>query len=138
VDAQLLNTVVIVLALVVIAGLAMLLVARHVSLQRTVFLANSGPLSEAEMRGLKAWARRTKAAFAGAMLFVVLNGVLLIVTNPAPLWLGWLGLGAGIVIVVVGLTIHFSGQCPRCGYIIGFQSALLLTYRCERCKTPFR
>jgi hypothetical protein len=72
------------------------------------------------------------------MLFVVLNGVLLIVTNPAPLWLGWLGLGAGIVIVVVGLAIHFSGRCPRCGYIIGFQSALLLPYRCERCKTPFR
>ena len=88
VDAQLLNTVVMVLALGVIAGLAVLLVARHLSLQRTVSMANSGPLSEAEKRGLKAWARRTKAAFAGAMLFVVLNGVLLIVTNPAPLWLG--------------------------------------------------
>ena len=66
------------------------------------------------------------------------NCVLLIVTNPAPLWLGWLGLGAGIIIVVVGLAIHFSGRCPRCGYIIGFQSALLLPYRCERCKAPFR
>ena len=71
-----------------LAGLAVLLVARHLSLQRTVSMANSGPLSEAEKRGLKAWARRTKVAFAGAMLFVVLNGVLLIVTNPAPLWLG--------------------------------------------------
>ena len=71
-------------------------------------------------------------------MFVVLNGVLLIVTNPAPLWLGWLGLGAGSIIVVVGLAIHFSGRCPRCGYIIGFQSALLLPYRCERCKAPFR
>jgi hypothetical protein len=138
VDAQLLNTVVMVLALGVIVGLAALLLARHVSLQRTVSIANSGPLSEAEKRGLKAWARRTKVAFAGAMLFVVLNGVLLIVTNPAPLWLGWLGLSAGIVIVVVGLAIHFSGRCPRCGYIIGFQSPLMLPYRCERCKTPFR
>jgi hypothetical protein len=138
VDAQLLNTVVMVLALGVILGLAVLLVARHVSLQRTVSIANSGPLSEAEKRGLKAWARCTKVAFAGAMLFVVLNGGLLIVTNPAPLWLGWLGLSAGLVIVVVGLAIHFSGWCPRCGYIISFQSPLLLPNRCERCKTPFR
>jgi NADH:ubiquinone oxidoreductase subunit 3 (subunit A) len=138
VDAELLNAVVIVLAIVVIAGLPVLLVVRYFSLRRSVSIKDSGPLSEAERRGLKAWARRTKVAFAGAMLFVVLNGVLLIVTNPAPLWLGWLGLGAGIVIVVVGLAIHFSGRCPRCGYIIGFQSALLLPYRCERCKTPFR
>jgi NADH:ubiquinone oxidoreductase subunit 3 (subunit A) len=138
VDAELLNAVVIVLAIVVIAGLPVLLVVRYFSLRRRVSIKDSGPLSEAERRGLKAWARRTKVAFAGAMLFVVLNGVLLIVTNPAPLWLGWLGLGAGIVIVVVGLAIHFSGRCPRCGYIIGFQSALLLPYRCERCKTPFR
>ena len=116
----------------------MLLVARRVSLRRSVSIKDSGPLSETEKRGLRAWARRTKAAFAGTMLFVVLNGVLLIVTNPAPQWLGWLGLGAGIVIVVVGLAIHFSGRCPRCGYIIGFQSALLLPYRCERCKAPFR
>jgi hypothetical protein len=138
VDAQLLNTVVMVLTLGVIVGLAVLLVARHFSLQRSVSIKDSGSLSEAEKRGLKAWARRTKAAFTGAMLFVVLNGVLLIVTNPAPLWLGWLGLGAGIVIVVVGLAIHFSGRCPRCGYIIGFQSALLLPFRCGRCKAPFR
>jgi hypothetical protein len=138
VDAELLNAVVIVLAIVVIAGLPVLLVVRYFSLRRSVSIKDPGPLSEAERRGLKAWARRTKVAFAGAMLFVVLNGVLLIVTNPAPLWLGWLGLGAGIVIVVVGLAIHFSGRCPRCGYIIGFQSALLLPYRCERCKTPFR
>ncbi len=137
-DAELLNAVVIVLAIVVIAGLPVLLVVRYFSLRRSVSIKDSGPLSDAERRGLKAWARRTKVAFAGAMSFVVLNGVLLIVTNPAPLWLGWLGLGAGIVIVVVGLAIHFSGRCPRCGYIIGFQSALLLPYRCERCKTPFR
>ena len=138
VDAQLLNAGVMVLTLGVVAGLAVLLVARRVSLSRSVSIKDSGPLSETEKRGLRAWARRTKAAFAGAMLFVVLNGVLLIVTNPAPLWLGWLGLGAGIVIVVVGLAIHFSGRCPRCGYIIGFQSALLLPFRCERCKAPFR
>ena len=85
-----------------------------------------------------AWARRSKAAFTGAMLFAVFNGVLLIVTNPAPQWLEWLGLSAGIVIVAIGLAIHFSGRCPRCGYIIGFQSPLLLPYRCERCKTSFR
>jgi NADH:ubiquinone oxidoreductase subunit 3 (subunit A) len=138
VGAQILNTVMIVLAIVVIVGLAVLLLARHFSLQRSVSIKDSGPLPEAEKRGLKAWARRTKVAFAGAMLFVVLNGVLLILTNPAPLWLGWLGLSAGIVIVVVGLAIHFFGRCPRCGYIIGFQSPLLLPYRCERCKTPFR
>jgi hypothetical protein len=138
VDAQLLNTVVMVLALGVIVGLAVLLVARHYSLQRSVSIEDSGPLSEADKRGLKTWARRTTVAFAGAMLFVILNGVLLIVTNPAPLWLGWLGLSAAIVIVVIGLAIHFSGRCPRCGYIIGFQSPLLLPYRCERCKTPFR
>jgi hypothetical protein len=137
-DAELLNAVVIVFALVVIAGLAVLLVARYFSLRRSVSIKDSGPLSETERRELKAWARRTKVAFAGAMLFVALNGVLLIVTNPAPLWLGWLGLGAGIVIVTVGLAIHFSGRCPRCGYIIGFQSALLLPNKCERCKTPFR
>lgn len=126
------------LVLVVIVGLVVALVARYVSLRRGVSLEDSGPLSEAEKRGLKAWAHHTRAAFAGAMLFVVLNGVLLIVTNPAPLWLGWLGLGAGIVIVVIGLAIHFSGRCPRCGYIIGLQSPLLLPYSCERCKTPFR
>ena len=137
-DAQLLNAVVMVLTLGVMVGLAALLVARRVSLRRSVSIKDSGPLSETEKRGLSAWARRTKAAFAGAMLFVVLNGVLLIVTNSAPLWLGWLGLGAGIVIVVVGLAIHFSGRCPRCGYIIGFQSPLMLPNRCERCKTPFR
>ena len=137
-DAQLLNTVVMVLALGVIVGLAVLLVARHYSLRRSVSIEDSGPLSEADKRGLKAWARRTKVAFAGATLFVILNGVLLIVTNPAPLWIGWLGLGAGIVIVVIGLAIHFSGRCPRCGYIIGFQSPLLLPNCCERCKTPFR
>ncbi len=71
------------------------------------------------------------------MLFVVLNGVLIAV-NPAAPRLGWLSLGAAVIIVAVGLAIHFSGRCPRCGYIIGFQSALLLPYRCERCKTPFR
>jgi hypothetical protein len=136
--AQLLDAVVMVLTLGVVAGLAVLLAARHVSLRRSVSIKDWGPLSEAEKRGLRAWARRTKAAFAGAMLFVVLNGVLLIVTNPAPLWLGWLGLGAAIVIVVVGLAIHFSGRCPRCSYIIGFQSPLLLPHRCERCKTPSR
>ncbi len=128
----------IVLVLVVIAGLAVLFVARYSSLRRSVSIKDSGPLSEADKRGLKAWARRTKVAFAAAMLFVALNGFLLIVTNPAPLWLGWLGLGAGIVILVIGLAIHFSGRCPRCGYITGFQSPLLLPYRCERCKTPFR
>jgi hypothetical protein len=138
VDAELLNAVVIVLALVVIAGLAVLFVARYISLRSSASIKNWGPLSEAERRGLKAWARRTKVAFAGAMLFVILNGVLLIVTNPAPLWLGWLGLGAAIIVMVVGLAVHFSGRCPRCGYIIGFQSPLLLPYRCERCKTPFR
>ena len=137
-DAQLLNAVVIVLALCVIAGLLVLLVAKHFSLQRSVSIKDSGPLSEAEKRGLRAWARRTKVAFAGCMLFVALNGILLIVTNPAALWLGWLGLGVSIVIVACGLAVHFSGRCPRCGYIIGFQSPLLLPYRCERCKTPFR
>jgi hypothetical protein len=89
VDAQLLNTVMMVLALGVIAGLAVLLVARHLSLQRTVSMANSGPLYEVEKRGLKAWARRTKVAFAGPCCSVVLNGVLPFVSNPAPLWLGW-------------------------------------------------
>ncbi len=137
-DAELLNAVVIVLALVVIASLPALLLVRHFSLRRSVSIKHLGTLSEAEKHGLKTWARHTKVAFAGAMLFVVLNGVLLIVTNPAPLWLGWLGLGAAIIIVVVGLAVHFSGRCPRCGYIIGFQSPLLLPYRCERCKTPFR
>jgi hypothetical protein len=139
VDAEdLLDAVVIALALVVIAGLAVLLVVRYFSLRSSVSIRDPGALSEAEKRGLKAWARRTKVAFAGAMLFVVLNGALLIAANPAPLWLGWLGLGAGLVIVVVGLAIHFSGRCPRCGYIIGLQSPLLLPTRCERCKTPFR
>ena len=47
VDAHLLNTVVMVLALGVIAGLVVLLVARQFSLQRTVSIVNSGPLSEA-------------------------------------------------------------------------------------------
>jgi hypothetical protein len=138
VDAQLLNAFVMVLALVVIAGLAVLFAARYFSLQRSVSIVDSGPLSEAEKRKLKAWARRTKVAFAGAILFVALNSLLLIVVNPVPLWLGWLGLGAGTVIVVVGLAIHFSGRCPRCGYIIGLQSPLMLPYRCERCKTSFR
>jgi hypothetical protein len=138
VDAQLLNAVVMVLALVVIVSQAVLLVARRFSLQRSISIEDSGSLSEAEKQAPKAWARRTKVALAGAMLFVVLNGVLLIVTNPAPLWLGWLVIGAGIVIVIVGLAIHFSGRCPRCGYMIGFQNALLLPYRCERCKTPLR
>jgi hypothetical protein len=138
VDAELLNAVVIALAIVVIAGLPVLLVVRYFSLRRSVSIKDSGPLSEAERRGLKAWAHRTKVAFAGVMLFVVLYGALLIVTDPAPLWLGWLGLGAAIIVVIVGLAIHFSGRCPRCGYIIGFQSPLLLPYRCERCKTPFR
>jgi len=138
VDAELLNTVVIVLAIGVLAGLAVLLVARHFSLRRSVSIKDSRPLSEAEKQALRTWARRTKIAFAGAMSFVVLNGVLLIVTNPAPLWLGWLGLGTGIVVVAAGLAVHFSGRCPRCGYIIGFQSPLMLPYRCERCKTPFR
>jgi hypothetical protein len=138
VDAELLNAVVIMVALVVIAGLAVLFVARYFSLRRSVSIEDLGPLSEAERRGLKAWARRTKVSFAGAMLFVVLNGVLLIAVNPAPLWLGWLRLGAATIIVVVGLAVHFSGRCPRCGYTIGLQSLLLLPYRCERCKTPFR
>jgi hypothetical protein len=138
VDAELLNAVVIMLALVVIVVLAVLFVARYFSLRSSVSIEDWGPLSEAERRGLKAWARRTKVAFAGAMLFVILNGVLLIATNPAPLWLGWLGLGTAITIVVVGLAVHFSGRCPRCGYIIGLQNPLLLPYRCERCKTPFR
>jgi NADH:ubiquinone oxidoreductase subunit 3 (subunit A) len=138
VDAELLNVVVIVLAVVVIAGLAVLFVARYFSLRRSVSIEDLGPLSETERRELEAWSRRTKVAFAGAMLFVVLNGVLLIAVNPAPLRLGWLSLGAAIIILVVGLAIHFSGRCPRCGYIIGLQSPLLLPYRCERCKTPFR
>ncbi len=138
-DAELLNAVVIVLSLVVIAGLAVLFVARYISLRRGFSIKDKGAaLSNAERRGLKAWARRTKLAFAGAMLFLVLHGVLLIVTNPAPLWLGWVGLGAAIVVVTVGLAIHFSGRCPRCGYMIGLQSPLLLPTRCERCKTPFR
>jgi hypothetical protein len=107
-------------------------------LQRNASIKDLGPLSEAEKRELSTWARRTKIAFAGAMLFVALHSVLLVVTNPAPLWVGWLGLGAGIVIVACGLAVHFSGRYPRCGYIIGFQSPLLLPYRCERCKTPFR
>ncbi len=93
-DAQLLKAVPIVLALVVVAGFAALFVARYISLRRSVSIENKGTLSDAERRGLKAWARRTKVAFAEAMLFVALNGILLIVTNPAPLWLGWLGLGA--------------------------------------------
>jgi hypothetical protein len=141
VDAELLSAVVIVLALVVIAALAVLFVARHFSLRRSVSIEDLGPLSEAERRELEAWVRRTKVAFAGAgagaMLFVVLNGVLLIAVNPAPPWLGWLSLGAAIFIGVEGLAIHFSGWCPRCGYLIGIQSPLLLPYRCERCKTPF-
>ena len=116
----------------------MLFVARYFSLRRSVSIEDLGPLSEAERRELEAWARRTKVAFAGAMLFVVLNGVLLIAINPAPPWLGWLSLGAAIIIVAVGLAIHFSGRCPRCGYMIGLESPLLLQYRCVRCKTPFR
>jgi hypothetical protein len=138
VDAQVLDSVVMVLALGVAAGLVVLLVARHVSLQRSVSIEGSGPLSEVERRSLRTWARRTKVSFIGCMLFVVLNGVLLILTNPAPLWLGWSGLGTGVVVVGAGLALHFSGRCPRCGYIIGLQSPLLLPYRCERCKTPFR
>jgi hypothetical protein len=86
--AELLNAVVIVLAFVIIVGLAVLLVARYFSLRRGVSIKDSGPLSDAEKRRLKAWARRTKLAFAGDMLFLVLYGMLLIVTNPAPLWLG--------------------------------------------------
>lgn len=71
--AALLNAVVRVLALVVIVGLAVLLVARYFSLRRGVTIKDSGPLSEAEKRGLEAWGRRTKVAFAGAMLFVALQ-----------------------------------------------------------------
>ena len=85
VDAELLNAVVIVLALVVIAGLAVLFVARHFSLGSSASIKDRGALSEAERRGLRAWARRTKVAFAGAILLVILNGVLLIATTPAPL-----------------------------------------------------
>ncbi len=115
--ADLLNALVIVLALVVVAGLAVLFVARRFSLRRSVSIEDEGAvLSDTERRGLKVWARRTKLAFAGALLFLVLYGVLLIATNPAPLWLGWLGLVAAVVIVAVGLGIHFSGRCPRCGY----------------------
>jgi hypothetical protein len=132
VDAGLLNVVVLMLVLVVIASLLALLVVRHFLLRHSVSIKDSGPLSETEKRGLKAWARRTKIAFAGCMLFVVLNGVLLIALDPAPLWLGWLGLGMGVIIVAVGLAIHFSGRCPRCGYIIGLQSPLLLPWSCER------
>jgi hypothetical protein len=84
VNAGILNAVATMLALVVVVGLAALLLARYVSFRRIVSLEGSGPLSEAEKRGLKAWARRTKVAFAGAMLFVVTNGILLIVANPAP------------------------------------------------------
>jgi hypothetical protein len=51
-DAELLNMVAIVLALVVIAGLAVLFVARYFSLRRSVSIKNSGPLSEAERREL--------------------------------------------------------------------------------------
>jgi hypothetical protein len=138
VDAELLDAVAMVLAIFIMVGLGALLVARYFSLRRSVSLEDGGPLSEAERRDLKAWARRTKVAFAGAMLFVVLNGVLLIVTNPAPQWVGWFGLGVGIVILVAGLAIHFSRRYPRCGYVIGFQSPLLLPKRCERCKTTFR
>jgi NADH:ubiquinone oxidoreductase subunit 3 (subunit A) len=138
VDAELLDTVAVVLALVVIAGLAVLLVVRRFLLRRSVLLKDSGALSEAERRELTLWARRTKIAFAGCMLFVVLNAVVLIAWHPAPLWVGWLGLGMGVVIVAVGLAIHFSGRCPRCGYIIGLQSPLLLPWSCERCKTPLR
>ena len=87
-DTLLLDTVVMVLALGVFAGLAILLVARHFSLQRSISFEDSRPLSEAEKRGLKARARRTKVSFTCAILFVALNGVLLILTNPAPLWLG--------------------------------------------------
>ncbi len=65
VDAELLNAVVIALALVVIAGLAVLFVARYFSLRRSVSIEDLGPLSEAERRELEAWARRTKVAFAG-------------------------------------------------------------------------
>jgi hypothetical protein len=48
VDAELLSAVVIVLALVVIAGLAVLFVARYFSLRRSVSIEDLGPLSEAE------------------------------------------------------------------------------------------
>jgi hypothetical protein len=112
VDAELLNAVVVVLALGVIVGLPVLLVARHFSLRRSVLIKDSGPLSVAEKRRLRAWARRTKLSFAACMLFVALNGLLLIVTDPALLGLGWLGLGAGIVVVATGLALHFSGRCP--------------------------
>jgi hypothetical protein len=54
VDAELLNAVVLVLALVVIAGLAVLFVARFFSLRRSVSIEDLGPLSEAERRELEA------------------------------------------------------------------------------------
>jgi hypothetical protein len=53
VDAQLLNAVVMVLTLGVVAGLAVLLVTRGVSLRRSVSIKDSGPLSETEKRGLE-------------------------------------------------------------------------------------
>ena len=111
-DAELLNAVVVVLALGIIVGLPVLLVARHFSLQRSVSIKDSKPLSVAEKRRLRAWARRTKLSFAGCMLYMVLYGLLLIVTDPAPLWLAWLGPGAGIVVVDTGLALHFSARCP--------------------------
>lgn len=64
---------------------AALFVARYVALRRSVSLDDSGPLSEVEKRGLKASARRTKLALSGVILFVILDEVLLAVTNPAPL-----------------------------------------------------
>jgi hypothetical protein len=54
VDAQLLNTAVMVLAIGVIVGLAVLLVVRHFSLLRSVSIKDSGSLSETEKRGLRA------------------------------------------------------------------------------------
>jgi hypothetical protein len=63
-DTELLNAVVIVLALIVIAGLPALLLVRHFSLRRSVSIKHLGALSEAEKHRLKTWARRTKVAFA--------------------------------------------------------------------------
>jgi hypothetical protein len=138
VDAELLNAVVIVLALVVIAGLAVLFVREvHLIAQQRLDQGLGATLRSREARA-KGSGTPHEGCFRRGYVVSDPKWGSTDRHHPSHSGLGWLGLGIAIIIVVVGLAVHFSGRCPRCGYIIGFQSPLLLPYRCERCKTPFR
>jgi len=91
-----------------------------------------GQLTRAERDRLRVWQRRMTIGLVITLAFMV-SIAIVDLTAGIPKALGWPILLVLLVLAASGGILQFSEKCPRCGFRIGLQSALVVPDTCRKC-----